>query len=62
MRALKKLDKLYNPASLHYIMEKFKDMMPEEEKALIHQYHSYFSVMLSEYGKPQTFQEAWHHK
>ena len=33
-----------------------------QEKALIHQEHAYFSVLLSEYGKPQNFQEAWHQK
>ena len=41
------------------------DMTIEDEsqkKALIHQEHAYFSVMLSEYRKPQNFQEAWHYK
>ena len=33
-----------------------------QEKALIHQEHAYFSVLLSEYGKQQNFQEAWHLK
>ena len=33
-----------------------------QERALIHQEHSYCSVLLSEYGKPQTFKESWHYK
>ena len=38
--SLKKLDTSYNPASLNYINEKFKDMTSEgtpEEKVLIQQ-------------------------
>ena len=45
LRALKKLDTSYNPDSINYINKKFKDMILEEEKALIHQEHSYFSVL-----------------
>ena len=40
-------------------------MMLEEtsqENSLIHQEHTYFSLMLSEYGEPQNFLEAWNHK
>ena len=59
---LKKIDTPYNPSSLNYINGKFIDMTIEEDKALIHQEHSYFSVLSSEYGKPQNFQEAWNHK
>ena len=33
-----------------------------QEKALIHQEQTYFSVLPSEYGEPQNFQEAWHQK
>ena len=62
IRSLKKLDTSYNPAYINYINDKFKDIMLEEKKTLIHQDHSYFSVILSEYGKPQTLQEARHHK
>ena len=62
IRSLKKLDTSYNPAYINYINDKIKDMMLEEKKTLIHQDHSYFSVILSEYGKPQTLQEARHHK
>ena len=29
-----------------------------QEKAIIHQEHTYFSVILLEYGEPQNFQEA----
>ena len=38
--ALKKLDISYNTASLYYINDKLKDIMPEEEKEFIHQEHS----------------------
>ena len=33
-----------------------------QEKSLIQQEHTYFSVLLSEYREPHNFQEAWHHK
>ena len=33
-----------------------------QEKELIHQEHTYFSVLQLEYGEPHNFQEAWHHK
>ena len=42
----KKLNTSYNLAYLNYINDKFKDMRLEdtpEEKALIHQEHTYFS-------------------
>ena len=57
--ALKKLDISYNPASINYINDKFKDIALEytsQEKALIQQEHAYFSVLLSEYGDPHNFQ------
>ena len=50
IQALEKLDASYNPAYLKYINDKFNDMTLEdtsEEKALIHQEHTYFSVLLS---------------
>ena len=33
-----------------------------QENALIHQEHTYVSVMSSKYREPNNFQEAWHHK
>ena len=57
---LKELDTSYNTASTKYINDKFNETTIEDmlqEKALIHQEHTYFSVMLSEYGKPQNFQK-----
>ena len=48
IQSLKKLDTSYNPASLNYIHYKFKDMKIEyvsQEKSLIHQEHTYFSVL-----------------
>ena len=33
-----------------------------QEKALIHQEHTYFSVLSSAFNKPQNFQESWHQK
>ena len=33
-----------------------------QEDSLIPQEHTYACVMLSEYGKPKNFLEAWHHK
>ena len=33
-----------------------------QEKALMHQEYYNFSALLSEYGEPQKFQEAWHKK
>ena len=33
-----------------------------EEKALIHQYYAYFSVLLSEYREPRNFKEEWYHE
>ena len=33
-----------------------------EEKSRIHQKHTYFSVLSSEYGEPQNLKEARHHK
>ena len=65
IQAFKKLDISYNPASLNYINETFKDIMLEnasQEKELIQQEHNHFSVLLSSYGEPQNFQEAWHNK
>ena len=61
----KKLYVPYNPSSLNQINKIFKDMTLGEKsqwKALIYQEHSYFSVLSSEYAKPQTFQESWHNK
>ena len=55
----------YNPVSFNYIHDKFKDVALDErsqEMALIHQEHTYFSVLLSEYEEPNKFQESWHHK
>ena len=55
----------YNSDYINCINHKFKDIPLEDtsqEKKLIHQEHAYFSVMLSEYGKPQNFQEEWYHK
>ena len=45
----------YNPASPNYKNYKFKDMElkdASQEKSLIHQEHSYFSVLSSAYGEP----------
>ena len=33
-----------------------------QENSLIHQEHTYFSMLSSLYKKAQNFQEAWHHK
>ena len=45
------MDMSYNPSSLNYINDKFKDMMIEDmsqEKLFIHQEHTYFSMLFSE--------------
>ena len=59
------MDIPYNPDSLNYMDDKFKDMAPEDAsqlKALIHQNHTYFSVLLSAYSESYNFQESWHHE
>ena len=59
------MDTSYNPASINYTNENIKDMMLEDtsqEKSLIHQKHTYFCVLLSEYSNSQNFQEARNHK
>ena len=33
-----------------------------QEKSLIQQEYNYFTVLSSEYGELQNFQEYWHHK
>ena len=51
------MDTSYNPVSPNYINVKFKDMVLQDtsqERSLIHQKHDYFSVLLSEHGKPQN--------
>ena len=48
IQALKKLNMPYNTASLNYINDKFNNMKLEDtsqEKSLIYQEHTYFSVM-----------------
>ena len=65
IRALKKMDTSYNPASLNYINDKFNYLLLEymlQEKSNIHQEHTYFSVLSLAYSKPQNSQEVWHHK
>ena len=59
------MDTSWNPASLKYTSEKFNYKKLEdtsEGKLFIHQEHANFSVMLSAYSNPETFQEAWHHE
>ena len=65
IRELQKLDMLYNTASINYTngtsnAMTIKDM--SQEKSLIHQEHTYFSALLSEYGEPQNLQVVWNHK
>ena len=59
IQALKKPDTSYNLDSLNYINYKFNTMTLEDtsqEKVLIHQECTHFSVLSSEYGEPQNFQ------
>ena len=54
------MDRSYNSEYLNYIIDSFKDMMLEDtsqEKALTHQYHAYFSVLLSAYNEPHIFKK-----
>ena len=58
------MDTSYNPASLNLINYNLKLMTLEytsQEKSLIHQYHAYFSVLLSAHGELCNFQEVWYH-
>ena len=59
------MDTSYNPVSISYTNEIFEDIVLEDmsqEKALVNQDHTYFSVLLSEYDEPQNFQQAWNQK